>query len=134
MQAFLYFNLTAPGNYRQPLLEEVKTALPHIAILDMDAQSGELVQHYALQLLREAEQAVVCIKADESTADIAALMPLLEELFLEKPERLVLLQGQQARLQRMFAARENIRHKLVSKEDVVQEVQAFFRSSYKGDP
>ena len=127
MQAFLYFNLTEPGTYRQPLLEHVKAALPQVAILDLDAQSGELVQHYALHLLREADQAVVCIKADESTTDLGSMMPLLEELFLEKPERLVLLQGQHARLQRMFGARENIRYKTVGEEDVVQEAQAFLK-------
>ncbi|WP_299822323.1 hypothetical protein [uncultured Pontibacter sp.] len=129
MQAFLYFDLTAPGNYRykQPLLEQVKTAMPQAAILDMDAQSGELVQHYALKLLHEAAQAVVCIKADESITDISSLMPILEELFLERPGRLVLLQGQHARLQRMFDARISIKYKVAAAEEVVQQVQSFFQ-------
>lgn len=127
MQAFLYFNLAAPGTYRQPLLERVKTALPQVTILDLDAQSGELVQHYALHLLREADQAVVCIKANESITDLGSMMPLLEELFLEKQDRLVLLQGQHARLQRMFGAREGIEYKVVGEEDVVQEAQAFLK-------
>ena len=129
MQAFLYINLATSISYKQPVLEHVKTALPQLAILDMDAQSGELVQHYALQLLKEAEQAVLCIKADESITDFSAMMPLLEELFLEKPGRLVLLQGQQSRLQRMFSAREGIKYKFVVEEEVVDEVQAFFRGS-----
>ncbi|MBC5992725.1 hypothetical protein [Pontibacter cellulosilyticus] len=128
MQAFLYFNVTAPGTYRQPLLEQLKAALPQVAILDLDAQSGELVQHYALQLLKEAEQAVVCIKADESKTDLGSMMPLLEELFLEKRGRLVLLQGQHARLQRMFGARENINYKTVGEEEVAQEAQSFFET------
>ncbi|GAB3193944.1 hypothetical protein ABID22_000391 [Pontibacter aydingkolensis] len=129
MQAFLYFNLATPATYRQPLLEQVKAALPQVAILDMDTKSGELVQRYALQLLRDAAQAVVVIKADESITDLSALMPLLEELFLEKPERLVLLQGAQARLQRMLSARQNLKYKVVAEEEVVPEAQEFFQSN-----
>ena len=126
MEAFLYFNMANTATYRQPLLEQVKAALPHVATLDLDAQSGEMVQHYALQLLREAEQAIVCIKTDERVNDLAGMMPLLEELFLEKPGRLVLLQGSHARLQRMFSARESITYKVVAEGEVVEEAKSFF--------
>ncbi|MEJ8801197.1 hypothetical protein [Pontibacter sp. H249] len=128
MQVFLYVNLITPATYSQPLLQEIKISFPQVAVLDMDAQSGELVQHYALQLLQEAELAIVCIKANESINDISALMPLLEELFQDKPGRLVLLLGQHARLQRMFAARQSIKYKAVGEEEAVAEVQSFFVS------
>lgn len=126
MQAFIYVALTPSATYSLPLLDQVKAALPNLAILDLDAKSEELVQHYALKLLTEAEQAIVCIKADESINDLTGIMPLLEELFLEKPNRLVLLQGPHARLQRMFGARESITYKVVAEEEVVQVAQAFF--------
>ena len=129
MQAFLYINLTATTPYHQPVPEQVKKALPQIAVLDVDAASGELVQHYALRLLRDAAKAVVCIKADESVADISALMPFLEELFQEHPQRHVLLQGQHDRLQRMFAARPAVSFKVVGEEEVLEEVEQFLQNS-----
>jgi hypothetical protein len=127
MQAFLYFNLTSAITYRQPLLEQVKVALPHLDVLDLDAKSGEMLQQYALKVLHDAEQAVVCIKAEENVQDLGALMPLLEELFIEHPNRLVLLSGHHTRLQRMFEARERVKFKVVSEEDVVQKAQEFLQ-------
>lgn len=129
MQAFLYFSMAATTTYGQPVLQKVKQALPQTAILDFDAASDELVLHYALKLLREAEKAVCCIKTDESTHDISAILPLLEELFIEKPDRLILLQGQHARLQRMFDARAGVKYKVVTEQEVTEATVQFFRSS-----
>ncbi|WP_276498712.1 hypothetical protein [Pontibacter litorisediminis] len=126
MQAFLYIVLTADTAFLQPVVERVRQSLPAVTVLDLDARSDELLQHYALRLLRESERAVVCIKAAESTTGFGSLMPLLEELFEEGRQRLVLLQGQQSRLQRIFAARPHTALKVVGEEEVMEEVKGFF--------
>ncbi|WP_439881142.1 hypothetical protein ACSX1A_18615 [Pontibacter sp. MBLB2868] len=128
MESFLYINLTHTNAYQQPVPERIKAAFPGIAILDLDARSGELVQHYALRLLRDSEKGVVCIKVDDSTTDIAVLMPLLEELFEEHAQRLVLLQGQHARLQRMFGARPDIEYAVVEEDEVLRAVERFLQN------
>lgn len=127
MQAFLYVNLSAPGDYRNSLLNELKRVLPDLTMLDMDAGSGELLQHYALRLLNEAEQLVVCIKAQEEGNNIMILMPLLEALFQHQENRLVLLIGSHSRLQRIFTARPELPFRQVKEEEVVNTVQGFLK-------
>ncbi|WP_266203314.1 hypothetical protein [Pontibacter kalidii] len=125
MQAFLYFDLAENTSFHKPVVEQVRQSMPSVSVLDLDAKSDELLQHYALRLLRESEQAVICIKAGADTADFGSLMPLLEELFEEGRQRLVLLQGQHPRLQRIFAARPHLAFKMVKEEQVVEEVRMF---------
>ena len=125
MQAFLYFDLTPDTSFHKPVVEQVRQRIPAVYVLDLDARSDELLQHYALRLLRESEKAVVCIRADESTTSFGSLMPLLEELFEEGTRRLVLLQGQHPRLQRIFAARPHVVFKVVEEVQVVEEVRQF---------
>lgn len=125
MQAFLYIELTTHTTYRKPLPEQVKQQLPEVAVLDIDAESDELLQHYALRLLRESDKAVVCIKADATVTDLGKVMALLEELFQEKDNRLVLLLGEHSRLQRMFQARPQVQFRQVEEENVLEEVKRF---------
>ena len=125
MQAFLYFDLSSDTAFHKPVVEQVRQSIPTVSVLDLDARSDELLQHYALRLLREAEKAVVCIKADESTVELGVLMSLLEELFEEEKQRLVLLQGQHPRLQRIFSARPHVAFKVVEEEQVLEEVRRF---------
>ncbi|ARS36746.1 hypothetical protein [Pontibacter actiniarum] len=125
MQAFLYIDLAANNAYRKPVVELVQKALPTVTVLDLDSRSDELLQHYALRLLREAERTVVCIKADDGAAGLGNLMPLLEELFQEGRQRLVLLQGEHPRLQRIFSVRPHVAFKAVGAGEVPAEVSAF---------
>ena len=125
MQAFLYIEITAATTYRKPLPEQVKQELPEVAVLDIDAQSDDLLQHYALRLLHESDKAVVCIKADAATNELGKAMPLLEELFQEKAGRLILLLGEHPRLQRMFRARPLVQFKQVEEQDALKEVKQF---------
>lgn len=126
MQAFLYFDLTDSGAYQKPVAAQVRQAFPDIAVLDLDTTSDDLLQHYARRMLREATQSIICIKADESTKDLGSLMPLLEEIFREGRQRLVLLEGEHARLRRMFDARPSIIYSVVSEQEVVRKTKEFF--------
>lgn len=126
MQAFLYYDLAVSTAFHQPVVEQVRQSMPAVSVLDLDAASDKLLLHYALRLLRESERAVVSIKSDENTADLSGLMPLLEELFEEGKQRLILLQGQHhPRLQRIFAARPHVAFKVVREEEVVPAVRQF---------
>ncbi|WP_199688411.1 hypothetical protein [Pontibacter oryzae] len=128
MQAFLYFDLTDSGAYQKPVVAQVRQAFPNIAVLDLDTTSDELLQHYARRMLREATQSIVCIKADESTKNLGSLMPLLEEIFRKGPQRLVILEGEHARLRRMFDARPHVRYLKVEPGQVLEEVKRFLSS------
>ncbi|WP_299759072.1 hypothetical protein [uncultured Pontibacter sp.] len=125
MQAYLYVDLAVSTAFHQPVVKQVRQSMPAVSVLDLDAASDKLLQHYALRLLRESERAVVSIKSDENTADLNSLMPLLEELFVEGKQRLILLQGQHPRLQRIFAARPHVDLKVVREEEVVPAVRQF---------
>jgi hypothetical protein len=125
MQAFLYLDLTVSATYIKPLLGRVKQQLPEVAVLDIDAQSDELLRHYALRLLRESDKAVIYIQADAATTGFGSMMPLLEELFQEQPNKLILLQGDYPRLLRMLRARPQVQFKQVKEDDVLEEVELF---------
>lgn len=125
MQAFLYLDLTASPSFQQPAVAAVKKALPDVSVLDVDTRSDEMLQHYALRMLREATRAVVCLKADENTANFGSIMPLLEELLQGQEQRLVLLLGQHPRLRRMFQARPHVLFQEVAEEELVGKVRVF---------
>ncbi len=125
MQAFLYVDLIVAAAYQKALPERVQRQFPAAAVLDIDATSGELVLHYALRLLRESEQMVVYIHVPMPEAGIDALMPLLEELFREQPDRLILLGGDHPRLLRMLQARPRLLFKQVKEEVALEEISKF---------
>lgn len=125
MQAFLYLDLTAAAAYRKPLPEQVQQQLPAVAVLDIDAQSSELVLHYALRLLRESEKAVLYIKADATATNFGTAMPLLEELFQAGENRFILLAGEHPRLLRMLQARPQVQFKQVNDEKALEMVKQF---------
>jgi len=125
MQAFLYLDLTAAAAYRKPLPEQVQQELPAVAVLDIDAQSSELVLHYALRLLRESEKAVLYIKADATATNFGTAMPLLEELFHAGENRFILLAGDHPRLLRMLQARPQVQFKQVNDEEALEMVKQF---------
>lgn len=129
MQAFLYVELSTSTAYRKPLPEQVKQQLPEVAVLDIDAHSDDVLQHYALRLLRESDRAVVGIKADPSITELGKIMALLEELFQEKAGRLVLLLGEHSRLRRMFEARPHVQFKQVKEEEAVREAKQFLKEA-----
>ena len=129
MQAFLYFDLTAATTYRKALPEQVQQEFPAVAVLDIDAQSSELVLHYALRLLRESEKAVIYITTDATVIGFGTIMPLLEELFQSQENRLMLLDGEHPRLLRMFQARPQVQFKQVNEEEALEEAKQFLVDS-----
>lgn len=108
MQAFLLLDLTSTTDFQRPLLAQVKQTWPEVVTLDVDTASGELLLHYALRLLREADKAVVLVQVDERTPGFGSAMPLVEELLLAQEGRMILLLGRHPRLQRMLQARPHI--------------------------
>ena len=120
MKSFLLINLAPAPAYEQPLVAWVRQTFPEVATLDVDAQSSEQLQQYAVRLLREASEAMICIKAGEGA--LQQLMPLLEELLQPSAGRFILLLGQQPRLQRMLAARPALKYKVVEEEVEFKEV------------
>ncbi|MBF9251715.1 hypothetical protein I2I11_00250 [Pontibacter sp. 172403-2] len=128
MQAFLLLDLTATTAFRQPLLAQVKQVWPEVAALDADAASGELLLHYALRLLRDADKAVVLVQADESMLGFGNAMPLIEELLLPQDGRVILLLGRYPRLERMLQARPYLVFKQVEDEAEALEELALYLS------
>lgn len=132
MRAFLYLNLTEEGqltSYRQPDMELVKTLFPDVALLDLDAASDEVLVHYAKRMMQEATQIAVCIKVEEQ-ASFRSLMALLEDLLQAKGEQLILLRGENARLQRILEARPQLHFKQVkTATELITELALFFKAS-----
>ncbi len=127
MQGFLYLDLSASNTYTKPVVEQVKQQLPGVAILDLDAQSDEVMLHYAKRFLEESERAVICFKAPEPEAGFGKLMPLLEELLQEQPDRLLLLLGNHTRLERIAQVRpELIFKKVQDQEELLREMRLYF--------
>ncbi|TXK22050.1 hypothetical protein FVR03_23100 [Pontibacter qinzhouensis] len=123
MKALLYLNLlpTAITTYGQPVLVWAKKNFPEVATLDLDANSDDMLQHYALRLLQEAEQVAVCIRSEADATDFRKLMPLVEELLQPNAGRLLLLSGNNARLLRMLQARPQLTYKVVEADAQLQE-------------
>jgi len=119
MQAFLLLDLSEKATYEQPVLAWVRQQFPGIPTFDLDARSDELLQQYALRLLQETAEMVVCVKAGEG--NLNQLLPLLEELLQPHPQRQLLLLGEQPRLQRMLQARPAVRYSLLTTEAELQD-------------
>jgi hypothetical protein len=114
MQAFLLIDLLGESAFEQPILAQVRQRFPAIPVFDIDAASDTLLQQYAVRLLQENPETVVCVRG--GTGDIMRLMPVLDELLRPNPQRHILLLGEQPRLQRMLQARTGIAYTLLADE------------------
>lgn len=119
MQAFLFIDLSEGAAFEKPILSWVRRQFAGIAMLDVDTASDEMLQHYAVRLLQENPDAVVCIQS--GGGELNRLMPLLEELLQPQPLRHILLLGEHPRLQRMFQARPGIRYSVAADEAELQQ-------------
>ncbi len=115
MQAFLLINLSEVSTFEQPILAQVRQLFPAIPVFDIDAASDAQLQQYAVRLLQENPETVVCMKA--GAGDMMRLMPLLDELLQPTAQRHILLLGEQTRLQRMLQARTGIAYTLLPDEE-----------------
>jgi predicted lysophospholipase L1 biosynthesis ABC-type transport system permease subunit len=130
MKALLYLRLLTEDQtiaYGNPLLEQVKNQFPEVAVLDVDSQSGELVLHYAKQLLQNSERLIVCIDSSASDAGFGSVFPLLELVLEGRKEQLIVFRTEHTRLQRMVQARPELQVKAVQDDaELLQEVQRFY--------
>ncbi|EJF11526.1 MULTISPECIES: hypothetical protein [Pontibacter] len=119
MQAFLLIDLSEESKFEKPILQLVRQHAPAIPVFDVDAKSDATLQQYAVRLLQENPETVVCVKG--GAGDLNRLMPLLEELLLPHPQRHLLLVGQQPRLLRMLQSRPGIAYTFLADEDALRQ-------------
>ena len=119
MQAFLLIDLSEEAAFEKPILKMVRQHVPAIPVFDVDANSDATLQQYAVRLLQENPETVVCVKG--GAGDLNRLMPLLEELLLPHPQRRLLLVGEQPRLLRMVQARPGIAYTLLADEEALRQ-------------
>ncbi|WP_299984445.1 hypothetical protein [uncultured Pontibacter sp.] len=119
MQAFLLIDLSEETAFKKPILQLVRQYAPAIPVFDVDTQSDATLQQYAVRLLQENPETIVCVKS--GTGDLNRLMPLLEELLLPHPQRRLLLVGEQPRLQRILQARQGIAYTLLADEEDLRQ-------------
>ncbi|WP_299705538.1 hypothetical protein [uncultured Pontibacter sp.] len=119
MQAFLLIDLSEASIFEQPILTQVRQRFPAISVFDVDTQSDAVLQQYAVRLLQENPDTVVCVKAGEG--ELNRLMPVLEELLQPQAQRHILLLGEQPRLLRMLQARTGIAYTLLSDEEALRQ-------------
>ncbi|MDO6390456.1 hypothetical protein Q4E40_09990 [Pontibacter sp. BT731] len=119
MQAFLFVDLSEETAFDKPILKMVREHVPAIPVFDVDANSDATLQQYAVRLLQENPETVVCVKS--GAGDLSRLMPLLDELLLPHAQRRMLLIGQQSRLLRMLQARPGIAYTLLADEEALRQ-------------
>lgn len=129
MKALLYLRLLADDQtivYGNPVLEGLKKQLPDVAVLDVDSRSGELVLHYAKQLLQDSEHVIVCIDSAAIDTGFGSLFPLLELVLEGQKDQLIVFRNNHNRLQRMVHARPELQMKVVQDDiDLMQVVAGF---------
>ncbi|MER2998021.1 hypothetical protein [Pontibacter populi] len=129
MKALLYLRLLADDQtivYGNPVLEGLKKQLPDVAVLDVDSRSGELVLHYAKQLLQGSEQVIVCIDSASADAGFGSVFPLIELVLEGQKEQLIVFRNDHGRLQRMVQARSELKMKVVQDDIDLMPVVAGF--------
>ena len=119
MQAFLFVDLSEETAFDQPILKIVRQHAPAIPVFDVDAKSDAALQQYAVRLLQENPETVVCVKS--GAGDLNRLMPLLEELLVPHLHRHILFVGRQDRLQRMLQARPGIGYTWLADEEALRQ-------------
>lgn len=119
MQAFLFVDLSEETAFDKPILKMVREHVPAIPVFDVDANSDASLQQYAVRLLQENPETMVCVKG--GAGDLNRLIPLLDELLLPHAQRHMLLIGQQPRLLRMLQARPGIAYTLLADEAALRQ-------------
>ncbi|WP_162428373.1 hypothetical protein [Pontibacter pudoricolor] len=130
MKALLYIRLLIDGQtivYGNPVLEQVKNQFPDVAVLDIDSQSGELVLHFAKQLLQSAGQVIVCVDSAGADAGFGSVFPLVELVLEGQKDQLIVFRNGHNRLQRMVQARPELKMRVAQSDaELIQVVQEFY--------
>jgi hypothetical protein len=130
MKALLYLRLLTEDQtiaYGNPLLEQIKSQFPDLAVLDVDSQSGELVLHYAKQLLQTSERLIVCIDSSAADAGFGSVFTLLELVLEGRKEQLIVFRNVHSRLLRIVQARPELQMKAIQDDAaLLQEVHQFY--------
>ena len=132
MKALLYICLLSEAStivYGSPVLEQVKTKLPDVAVLDIDSQSGELVLHYAKQLLQDSEQVIVCIDSAAADSGFGSVFPLLKLVLEGQKDQLIVFRSEHTSLQRIVQARPELQMQAVQDDvELIQVMKEFYSS------
>ncbi len=130
MKGLLYIRLMAQGQpvvYQNPLLEQVKKQLPDVAVLDVDSESGELVLHYARQLLQDATQTIIVIESATPDAAFGSVFTVIESLLDGQKDQLILFRQEHSRLLRMVQARPELKYKATPTDaELLQVITQFY--------
>lgn len=110
MQVFIYVELLDKPSYsyQKPVLNLVKQSIPGMIYLDVDSFSDDFLVTQACQLLEQATVSVVYFKSASSEAKIGSLVRFAETLIRIQNEKLIVVQGQHNRLERVFSNRSNL--------------------------
>ncbi len=107
MAAFIYAELDQDlhYSYQKPVLGQVKKQFPSLDYLDLDTFSEEFLIMQACQMIALADKCGVYFKSLEPEAPLGATLRLAEILIRRQQPTLVILQGANTRLERLFSNR-----------------------------
>ncbi|CAA9264817.1 MAG: hypothetical protein AVDCRST_MAG95-2470 [uncultured Adhaeribacter sp.] len=124
----VYVELRPAGvySYQKPLLEKLKQRFPAGVYLDLDAFSEDYLTAQAGRLLAEADKSAVYFACTEPEAPLGPALHLAEIIIRRPANSLVILQGKQPRLEKLFGNRENIVFaQNPSEEEFFQQLENF---------
>ena len=125
MKSLIYIELTesVPTAYEKELISWAKNQFPGISTFDLDNHSEVLMFSYAETLAEQADRLVVYVKTREVPA--GKFIRLAEKLIARKFPILVIMQGENALLSRMFSVLKDSFYKGLSEEEGKKMTEEF---------
>jgi len=128
MKSLIYIELTEsiPFAYEKELILWAKKQFSDISTFDVDNQSEALMFSYAQTMAELPGKLAVYVVAEEKVSAAKALR-LAEKLTSRKLPTLVIMQGENAMLNRMFGLLKDVFHKVQTEEEGKKLMEEFWR-------
>jgi len=132
MKGLIYIELTESltSAYEKELILWAKARFEGITTFDLDSRSDSFMFNYAADLVEQSDKIVLYISID-GAASAAQVTRLAEKLITHKTKRLVLMQGDNALLNRLFSLLKESYYKGLTPEEEKKRIEEFFEDKGK---
>ena len=127
MKGLIYIELTESltSAYEKELILWAKTRFVGITTFDLDSRSDAFMFNYAVDLVEQSDKVAVYISIEGATS-AAQVTRLAEKLIAHKSKSLVLMQGDNALLNRLFSLLKESYCKGLTPEEGKKRIEEFF--------
>jgi hypothetical protein len=126
MKALIYIEITETIDYfyEKEVLVHVKNKYPDIVTFDLDNHSDALMVDYAIELLEKSDKSIIIVESKNNFSSSKILL-LSEKILKHQDKCLLILNGENKNLNKIFSQIKNNFLKNLSLEEEIKAIEKY---------